>query len=97
VLLAHNASFDAGFLRAALQETGLGELDNLIIDTQALAQRAFPRLKSYALQSLVEHLGIPPNNAHRALDDSVVCMKLFLSCAEALSFMGQLSLEEVLT
>lgn len=97
ILVAHNASFDAGFLRAGLLESGMGDLENLIIDTQALAQRAFPRLKSYALQSLVEHLGIPPNTAHRALDDSIMCMKVFLACADELSFMGQITLEEVLT
>jgi DNA polymerase III epsilon subunit family exonuclease len=97
VLIAHNAAFDVGFLRAALDAAGLPPVKNLIIDTQVLAQKAFPRLKSYSLQNLVTELNIPQGNAHRALDDAIMCMKLFLACADELSFMGEISLEEVLT
>ena len=97
ILIAHNAGFDAGFLRAALQEHGYGELSNLIIDTQVLAQRAYPRQRSYGLQNLIAMLGIPPNTAHRALDDAVMCMKLFRACVQELSFMGDLPLSDVLT
>lgn len=97
VLVAHNAAFDMGFLRAALDRAGLSPVKNLIIDTQVLAQKAFPRLKSYSLQNLVAELGLPQGNAHRALDDATMCMRLFLACAEQLSFMGEITLEEVLT
>ena len=97
ILIAHNASFDMGFLRAALQETGLPEVNNRVIDTQVLAQRAFPRQRSYSLQALIEMLEIPPNNAHRARDDAYMCMKLFHACADRLSFMGEVTLKEVLT
>ena len=97
ILIAHNAGFDAAFLRAALGEHGAGELHNVIIDTQILAQKAFPKQRSYGLQNLVTMLGIPPNTAHRAYDDAVMCMKVFRSCVDALSFMGDLELGEVLT
>jgi DNA polymerase III epsilon subunit family exonuclease len=97
VLVAHNAEFDMGFLRTALQETGLGDIRNNLIDTQILAQRAFPRQKSYSLQNLVQELQLTGGNAHRALDDSRMCMRLFHACAEELSFMGEITLEEVLT
>lgn len=97
VLVAHNAEFDVGFLRAALQAAGHPDIKNPIIDTQALAQRAFPRLRSYSLQNLVAELALPAGNAHRALDDARMCMHLFSACADALSFMGELTLGEVLT
>ena len=97
VLLAHNAEFDTGFLRAELQRAGLSTVTNQIIDTQALAQRAFPGKKSYALQNLVEMLGIPANTAHRARDDARQCMRLFERCVDALSFMGDLPIADVLT
>lgn len=96
VLVAHNAEFDTGFLRAELQRAGLPTVENRIIDTQALAQKAFPGKKSYALQSLVEMLGIPANTAHRAEDDARQCMRVFEHCVESLSFMGDLPLAEVL-
>lgn len=97
VLVAHNAGFDIAFLRAALQIAQLEAVKNPLIDTQVLAQKAYPRQKSYSLQSMVEFLGIPPNNAHRALDDAIMCMKLFHSCVQELSFMGEITLGEVLT
>lgn len=97
VLLAHNAPFDLGFLRAALQALGHGEVGNPVIDTQVLAMKAFPRRRSYGLQNLAAELGLPPNRAHRALDDAMMCMRLFLRCVDELSFMGDLELREVLT
>ncbi len=97
ILLAHNAEFDTSFLRAELQRSGLPTVENLIIDTQTLAQKAFPGKKSYSLQNLVEMLGIPANTAHRARDDARQCMRLFEHCVQAMSFMGDLPLSDVLT
>lgn len=97
ILIAHNAAFDTSFLRAELQRAGHPTVENLIIDTQTLAQKAFPGKKSYSLQNLVEMLGIPENNAHRARDDARQCMRLFEHCVQALSFMGDLPIGDVLT
>ncbi len=97
ILMAHNAEFDAGFLRAELQRAGMPTVENLIVDTQVLAQKAFPGKKSYSLQNLVEMLGIPANTAHRARDDARQCMRLFEHCVQALSFMGDLPVSDVLT
>ncbi len=97
ILVAHNAEFDTGFLRAELQRAGMPTVESLIIDTQVLAQKAFPGKKSYSLQNLVEMLGIPANTAHRARDDARQCMRLFEHCVQALSFMGDLPLADVLT
>lgn len=96
VLVAHNAPFDLGFLRAAVQGAGLGDVRNLVVDTQTLAIKAFPRRRSYSLQNLAVDLGLPPNRAHRALDDAVMCMRLFNRCVAELSFMGDLPLSDVL-
>ncbi|TVQ38648.1 MAG: 3'-5' exonuclease [Spirochaetaceae bacterium] len=96
VLVAHNAQFDVGFLRAALDSTGMAGLTNVIIDTQVLAQRAFPRLKSYSLQALVGELALQRGTAHRGLDDSIMCMRLFQACVDSLSFMGEMTLQELI-
>ena len=97
VLMAHNAPFDLGFLRAAVQDCNLPDVKNAVIDTQILATRAFPRQKSYGLQNLAIDLKLPVNQAHRALDDAVMCMRLFEACVDAMSFMGDLALTQVLT
>ena len=96
VIVAHNAPFDVGFLRAAVNRLGLADIANPIVDTLPLAMKAFPRRRSYGLQNLATELGLPPNRAHRALDDAMMCMRLFAKCVDALSFMGDLPLSEVL-
>ncbi|MFP3958581.1 MAG: hypothetical protein ACLFUX_00275 [Spirochaetaceae bacterium] len=42
-------------------------------------------------------LGIESGNAHRALDDTRICMRLFWACVDVMSFMGELILSEVLS
>ncbi|MFW6213432.1 MAG: PolC-type DNA polymerase III [Spirochaetota bacterium] len=96
VLVAHNAAFDLGFLRAAAESVGEGEILNPVVDTQALSIKEFPGKKSYGLQNLAVEFGFPPNRAHRALDDAIMCKRLFEHCVEQLSFMGGLELSEVL-
>ena len=96
-LVAHNAPFDLGFLRAAIQSAGLSEVRNLVIDTHLLSIKAFPKQKSYSLQNLAIEQGLPRGRAHRARDDAELCMRLFLSAVDAMSFMGDLALSEVLT
>lgn len=96
VLVAHNAPFDMGFLRAAAEASGHGNIENAVCDTQALAIKAFPGKRSYGLENLAADLGLPAYNAHRALDDAEMCMRLFQRCADELSFMGELELGEVL-
>jgi DNA polymerase III subunit epsilon len=97
VLIAHNAPFDMGFLRAAIHQAGLSDIDNLVIDTHLLAIKTFPKGKSYSLQNLATELSLPKGRAHRAKDDAELCMRLFMASVDALSFMGDLALSEVLT
>ena len=97
VLVAHNAPFDVGFLRATCRRLGLPAIGNQIVDTQPLAQKALPKQKSYSLQNLAAGLNIETGSAHRALDDAKTCMKLFWACVDAMSFMGELPLSDVLS
>jgi DNA polymerase-3 subunit epsilon len=71
-LAAHNASFDMGVLRAALEwyELPVPHLDYFC--TRQLSRAAWPELESHALTSLGEHFGIV-YNAHNALEDAKVC------------------------
>ncbi len=41
-IVAHNASFDMGFLNAEMLRLGRPELDNPVVDTLALAKQRFP-------------------------------------------------------
>ncbi|MEE2768489.1 MAG: 3'-5' exonuclease [Actinomycetota bacterium] len=67
VPVAHNASFDCGFLRAEWERAGLGRIDLEALDTLPLAKNlGLPG----RLADLTTALGIPLNGAHMALGDS---------------------------
>ena len=67
VPVAHNASFDASFLRSEWGRAGLGPLDLEAVDTLPMArQLGYPG----RLGLLAESLGVPLQDAHRALDDT---------------------------
>jgi len=84
VLLAHNASFDSGFLSAEAERNGLACPSNPIYDTIPLARSARPRLPSYALGKLAASFGIRQSAAHRGEDDARVCMEIFCRCVDLL-------------
>jgi len=83
IIVAHNASFDVGFLKAAAERMGLGDIRNRIADTRDLAREAFPGLPSYALQNLARSFGLDSGNAHRACDDARTCARLLALCVQA--------------
>ena len=69
-LLAHNASFDAGFLGRELARLGRPMPGHAVVDTLALARRRWPKLGSHRLGFLAQRLGLDPHGPHRALADS---------------------------
>jgi DNA polymerase III subunit epsilon len=98
--VAHNAPFDAGFLRAALQDAGLPGPAVPILDTRGLARQAFPGRRSYSLENLVRDLHLRTDGAHRALADAHACRLLFGACVAGLEAAagrvpGSLSVEEL--
>jgi DNA polymerase-3 subunit epsilon len=80
ILVAHNAPFDLGFLKAEAARAGLENPSNPAWDTIALAKTAISGLPSYSLKSLASSFGIGQHAAHRGADDARVCMELFVRC-----------------
>ena len=91
LLVAHNASFDLGFVRFTMERLGKGRLSNDFVDTRLMAQKAFPGRSNYKLQSLAVDLGVKAVEAHRAEDDARVCQEVFLACLKQLNPGGQTS------
>ncbi|GAB1457177.1 3'-5' exonuclease [Spirochaetota bacterium] len=80
ILIAHNAPFDMGFLKAETIRAGLEAPSNPAYDTIAIAKTAVSGLPSYSLKSLATAFRIQQNAAHRGGDDARVCMELFIHC-----------------
>ncbi len=75
-IVAHNASFDVGFIRENARRLGL-EFNYPWIDTLALAKELFPERKKFKLGLIAEDLGIQVDVAHRALADVDTLKKVF--------------------
>lgn len=70
VMVAHNLSFDLGFLNAELGRLACPPLANETICTLRLARRLLRGLRSKGLSALADFYGIKIENRHRALGDA---------------------------
>lgn len=79
ILVAHNASFDYGFLNEAFKNNGEEEMLNPVIDTLALAWYMFPNAKSHSLGGLCRQFSVEydDTSAHRANYDAEVLNNAF--------------------
>lgn len=69
-VIAHNADFDAGFLRHHFRLLGLPPLKQPILDTLAVGRVLLPELKRHRLEDLGKALRVPLQEHHRALSDA---------------------------
>lgn len=99
VLMAHNAPFDVEFVRVSLARLGLPFPKNKVVDTLVMSRELLPDAPRHQLKTVVEVLGLPAGDYHRALADSVHVRDVFLkltalsglSDLEALEIMGAVS------
>ncbi len=70
ILVAHNASFDMGFLNTGYKRYGLGKADNPVIDTLELARFLLPEMKNHRLNTLAKKFDVELTQHHRAIYDA---------------------------
>lgn len=95
VLVAHNASFDTGFIRIAVERAGLGELHHTIVDTLELARALLPELNKHKLDIVCEHLGVTLNGHHRAVNDAEATAEVFIKFLDMLAEKKIFTLDEI--
>ena len=78
ILVAHNARFDDGFIRAAAWRHNHVEVNLPVLDTLALARIRVPGLKSYGLSALTQHFKVVLSQHHRALADAEATAEILL-------------------
>lgn len=96
-LVAHNASFDVGFLKAACERHGLPWPDPQVVDTLRLARAVLAKgeTRNHKLATLAAHFGADTAPNHRALDDARATVEVLHGLLERLGPMGVHSLEEL--
>lgn len=85
ILVAHNASFDIGFIDQAFQKYGLEKNTNPVIDTLELSRFLHPSFKSHRLNTLAKKYDVNLEQHHRAIYD-----------AETTAYLNHLFLKEAL-
>lgn len=76
VFVAHNASFDYGFVCQEFRELGYNYSRKKLC-TVKLSRKLIPGLRSYSLGKICNELNININNRHRAKGDAIATVKLF--------------------
>ncbi len=76
IFVAHNASFDYGFIREEYKSLGYNFSRDHIC-TVKLSRKILPGFASYSLGNLCQNLGIKIANRHRASGDALATVKLF--------------------
>lgn len=69
LFVAHNASFDRGFLRAEFERAGIA-FNPDVLCTVRLSRALFPRESRHGLDALIERHALAPSARHRALADA---------------------------
>jgi DNA polymerase-3 subunit epsilon len=80
-LVAHNASFDYGFLDAEARRAGLTMPTQHRLCTLALSRRLEIDVPNHKLSTLAAHWKVRQNRAHDAYDDALVLTEVFAHSA----------------
>lgn len=98
VLVAHNARFDVGFLKAAASATDTPWPRHRTLDTVLLARRVLSRddVPNNKLGTLAAHLGARTTPTHRALDDARATVDVLHALLERMGSAGVYTVEELL-
>ena len=83
VLVAHNASFDVGFIEQNCKRQKI-ETDFTYVDTVALARVLLPALNRFKLDTVAKVLNISLENHHRAVDDAGCTAEIFVKFVQML-------------
>ncbi len=97
VLVAHNARFDLGFLRAAAERLGLGPVRPPVVDTAVLARRLVrDEVRDLRLATLARHFRAPVAPDHRALTDARATLHVLHALLERAGSLGVTAREDLL-
>ncbi|AXK44960.1 DEDD exonuclease domain-containing protein [Brachybacterium saurashtrense] len=96
-LVAHNARFDVGFLRAQAAACELTWPGPAVIDTLALARRVFGRdeVRDHRLSTLARHVEAAITPDHRALSDARATVDVLHALIARLGPAGASTLEDL--
>ncbi len=97
VFVAHNASFDLAFLRAAAGRAGHGPLEPVVVDTARLSRRLLAdEVRDHRLATLARHLHARTAPEHRALSDARATVDVLHGLLERAGSLGATTVEDLI-
>ena len=93
-LVAHNAAFDIGFIRAECERQGISR-SFTYADTLVLSRVLLPQMSKHKLNIVADALSLPEFNHHRAADDAMTCGLIMARFMEQLRERGVESLQQI--
>ena len=93
-LVAHNAAFDIGFIRAECERQNL-QRSFTYADTLVLSRIMMPQLSKHKLNIVADALSLPEFNHHRAADDAMTCGLIMARFMEQLREQGVENLQGI--
>ncbi|UUX34636.1 PolC-type DNA polymerase III [Fundicoccus culcitae] len=91
ILVAHNATFDIGFINQGYKQIGLESVKEGVIDTLELSRLVNSNLKTHRLNTLAKHYNIQLEQHHRAIYDSETTGYILYKLLEQAKEMYQMS------
>lgn len=89
ILVAHNASFDCGFLTHHCLKHAEMEMNNRVLCTRLLANKVLPDLHSKKLGVLCKVFNVTNDEAHRALSDARATAQVLMGLSGLLTAMDK--------
>ena len=89
IIVAHNADFDIGFIRAKLRQNNMEDIDFAGIDTLRLMHYAYNgELSKFNLKAISKFFKVKQDHHHRANDDTRVLAECFIQMIPKLQSLG---------
>lgn len=97
VLVAHNAPFDIGFLKAACAAHGFTWRHPRVVDTARIARTALHRdeVRNCKLATLAAHFRATVQPTHRALDDALATTDVLHALLERVAGLGVQTIDDL--
>lgn len=99
ILVAHNAGFDVGFLKAACRHVGSPWPNPFVLDTVVLARRILrnSEVRNHKLATLARYFHATVAPTHRALDDARATVDVLHGLIERVGNLGVHDVESLVT
>lgn len=94
LLIAHNASFDTGFIRHYAAENGI-DFENPHVDTVAISRFINTDIKNHKLDTLADYYRLGEFNHHRASDDAEMLANIYFAMCRKMEKFGWESFSEL--